>query len=341
MAWTSIGSGSTGGKTSDNQASLVHTVGTNNVGIGEVGVIAVVQQNASTLDLFTTSGAVNTVVSTVNDSAGNVWSCAGESNNGATLPGLGVNCSLWWTRATADLPVGGTITASFVSGSSANFDESASSLWVFGVNGPVSALASTSNVVDFSTVLGVIDQTVSTGSNLRFRAIASDSTATNALSTSSGWDSINHSQSGGLIGNSIRGEFIITSASTAASAPTLDVNTLHASVYLVLQETAGDAVGSAVGHATAAAVGVAFSAGDGAGVATGHATAAAVGDSIISGTGVATATATAAADSLGLETGVGEAIGSSVCTGVIAINRAPIWAIIAEPTAPRANTTIF
>lgn len=239
MAWTSIGSGSTVAYSGNNQASMAHTVATNGVGIGQVGIIAFAQDNPGAADTFTTSGTANPTVSTVTDSAGNIWNCAGEFQNAQGSAQAGAVCSLWWTLATADLPVAGTITATLVPGSSASFDAGASALWVYSIGGnQVSVLASTGLAADATTALGLIDQTVSTGSNLRFRAIASETTATTALTTSSGWSAIGVVRASAAKAMGVRGEYLITASSTAASSPGLNVATIdHASVYVVMQET--------------------------------------------------------------------------------------------------------
>lgn len=254
MAWGSVGSGSTASSTGADQSSLVHTLGATAISSGNFAAIVFAQLNATSVNSI--DGGV---VSTVNDSAGNTWLKAKEWQNGGGAAAAGAVCSLWYTNAVSALSSGtGTITATFLAGSSASFDASASAAWIFTVGGPAYVLDSTANITTASTDTGSIDlNSGSTGPYLRFRGVASRSTATFALSTSAGWTGIGVARAltgGGAVGMGARGEFLITASSTAASAPTFNSAKNHASVYVIFAETA-PAPGSASGDATAAAVG--------------------------------------------------------------------------------------
>lgn len=300
MAWVSIGTASTHAYTAGSQTSMVHTLGANAISSGNFAVIVFTQQNPSSLDSVD-PGAVTTV----NDAAGNVWLKAKEWQIGGSAVQQGAVCSVWYTNATAALSSAtGTITATLSGFTS--FDLGASEGWIFSVNGPVSIVGSTQNIVNLSTVLGSLDINAgTTGPYLRVRAIASRSSLPTAMTGSGGWTSLGVANAASGLGMGARGEFIVTASSTAASAPTLNINTRHASVYVLFSEPVGTAVGSAQGDA--AASGVLSAAGDFAGTAQGDATASGIltatalfdgtaqGDAAASGQATATAVGAGAA----------------------------------------------
>jgi hypothetical protein len=241
MAIASIGTGSTTVNAGNNQANLVHTVATNSLSAGQLGVFSIASDNASAADSFVAQGGTGVFVTTVTDSVGNNWLRAGEFENAQGSAQAGAVCSMWYTTAKKTLvAASGTITATFLAGSSASFDASASALWIFSVapGNTVTLLACTGLAADATTACGVMDQATITGNNLRIRAVASETTATTALTTTAGWTAIGVARVSATKLMGIRGEWVITASSTAASACGLNVATIdHASVYAVFQES--------------------------------------------------------------------------------------------------------
>lgn len=236
MAFGSVGTVTTGFNTGNNQASINIAVANSNLAANNVGVL-VVSQLAQT----TVASAVTDVVSTVNDSAGNQWIKVKEIQNGSATTMPGIVCSMWYTQARVGLTATSSINVTFETTFVANYDESTLSCWAFSVAGgnTVRVANSTTSVADASSAAGSLDCAVGpTGSYLRFRGIAHNGTV-QALTPTVGWTTIGSVISGALVStcSGTAGEFLISSATTAASAPTKATTVVgFANVYAVFEE---------------------------------------------------------------------------------------------------------
>lgn len=240
MAFASVGTGSTGASGTANQPSLSHVLATNPIAAGNLGLLAVAQWNATTID------GDQGVVSTVTDAAGNTWLKAREYQEGATATQLGAVASMWYTIADNTLSTGQNITITFLAGSSAAFDASCSNVWVFSHDAANSYIRSTpvnstGTSVLSSTVPGTIDAVASqTGNYLRYRITASQTTSTVSPTNTAGWTSTETHRATAAKALSMRGEWIISTASSSASAMTINVATAHASVIALFEEVVRD-----------------------------------------------------------------------------------------------------
>ena len=236
MAIASVGTlGSVGSKTA-NQASLVLTT-TATLEAGNLGVIAIAVDNNGTTDAD--EGAVTGVV----DSAGNTWSKAAEFTNGNAAAQAGATVSVWYKVVGTPLASGGTITASF--SNSTSRDASGCHAWEFtkGAGTTIEVEGTPGTEAVDAADAGSLDVTTANIECLRFRAIASeqniggDGTLISTNTTS--WTNITRAGTtggSGVTNMGIGGEFIISTATNAASDPTFAATSDRASVYVAFKE---------------------------------------------------------------------------------------------------------
>lgn len=234
MAIASIGTLGTALSTVANQATLVLTTSA----AAEAGNFIVL---AISVDNMQTTDGDSTAVSGVVDSTGgNVWKRAKGFANGQGTNQTGADISIWYCDVFVTIPSSGTITATFTNATLA--DASAMSAWEFskgagkfiGVEGTPGGLAND------AASAGSLNVTTANISCLRFRAIAAESSSTTALTPTGGWTIITQAVSGAGTSNTemgVRGEFIISTATGAASAPTGGAGAVdHASAYVAFKE---------------------------------------------------------------------------------------------------------
>lgn len=237
MTWAAVGSLGTHQSATLNQASSVLTT-TATLEVGNVAILAIAVDNHQTTD--GDEGAVSGVV----DSAGNTWVKAAEFTNGNGVAQGGATCSIWYTKATTQLTSGGTITASFTN--SASRDASAMSAHEFTVTaGAVISVEASATLANDGADPGSLNATTPNAEFLRFRAIATESKVTVVLTPTAGWTAI--TAMGVSVGATtvcmwVSGEFIISTATSAASDPAAYVST-HSSVYVAFKEAPGVILG--------------------------------------------------------------------------------------------------
>lgn len=319
MAWGSIGTLSTVAYAGNNQTSMVHTIGANSIQPGNFAVIAWAQDNYSSV------GSIDSaIITTVNDSAGNVWRKAKEWQSGGGAVQGGAVCSVWYTNATVALASGtGTITATLDSSFTANFDAGASAGWVYSVGGAVYVLNSTASI-SATSVPGLLDlNSGATGPYLRVRGIASETTLTTDISTTSGWTALGTVRASGTKAMGVRAEWIITASSTAASNPgavgTAAID--QASVYVIFAETA-PAVGAAQGDADA--TGIVVGTAQSPGLAQGDAEASGVLSATALFDGLAQGDSEVTGFLFGDGSMTGTAVGDAVATGIYPFTGGPL-----------------
>jgi len=236
MAIASVGTLGSALSTTANQSTLVLTTGAT-VTVGQHITLIIAFDNTQTTD-GTSSG-----VSGVTDSAGNTWFKGHEYTNGNGTAQTGASCALWHCRVTTQLNSGGTITATFAN--SGNTDASAMSAWRWStaagarlaIEGTVGGLAND------AAAAGSLNVTTSNIGCLRIRAIASESSSTTALTKTAAFTAVlTQAVSGAGTSNTemgIRGEYLISTSTGQASAPTAGAGAVdHASVYVAFREAA-------------------------------------------------------------------------------------------------------
>lgn len=236
MTWASKGTLGANGSATDNQATVALTTATTNVAIGEVIVVAIAVDNNAAPP---SPDAGDAAVTSVTDSAGNVYTLARNFSSRLAAQ-AGASISVFYSKATATLNTGGTITATFAT--AANADATAISAWCYTIaSGATVGVAGTSFESTTAADPGSLDVTTANGPHLRFRAIAMEvGTATALTVTAGGWTNINaggSSASGSTIEIIIRGEWRIVTGTSAASDPSVAAITVDtASVYIAFVE---------------------------------------------------------------------------------------------------------
>lgn len=230
MAWSSIGLAGSTGNASNNQSSIVITLngqagsGSN---VGDILILSIGVNNFSSV-----SNADEGAVTSVTDSGSNLWVKAREITNGNAASTVGTVCSVWYSRTHTALTTSNTVTANFSNNLAR--DGCTGIVRRFTAPGAVSVRDST-YLTNATSLLGTIDQTETATEFLRFRAVAARTTLT-AMTTTSGWTTIGSTRSSATANQAIFGEFRITSASTASSAPSLTAAVANASIYAVFEE---------------------------------------------------------------------------------------------------------
>lgn len=232
MAIAHVGDLGTGLSSGNNQTSLAITTGATAARDSLVVVLIALDNNG-------TADGDGTSVSGVVDSAGHTYTRGKEYANGSPGSQAGAEIAIYWCRLKAALASGQTITASFTS--STTVDASAMTAKNF------SLTANTTLAVD-GTPGGAdgqasLDVTTANVSCLRVRGVASESSSTTALTpTAGGWAIFTQAISGAGTSATemgVRGEWIISTATGAASAPTGGAGSVdHASAYVAWSETA-------------------------------------------------------------------------------------------------------
>jgi hypothetical protein len=236
MAWASVGSvGTTGNATANSTIVTVTLTGQVGSGAnaGDVLIANVALRSGSSV-----SGVDEGRVLSVADSGGNVWQKVGERTacNAGLASTQGVLCSMWWSHINAPLTTVNTVSATL--GSSTVNDNVAMRVWRFTHGQGSVRVANSTFITTTSSACGAIDQTQDGTEFLRFRAIGAKTTIL-TLTTSAGWTAVTGSRSQANSNPAALGEFIISSASTIDSAPSVaggTTATFSASIYAVFED---------------------------------------------------------------------------------------------------------
>ncbi len=218
--------------TGNNQASTIHQTATTIVAPGNLAIIIMAVDNNATTD------GDEDAVTSVSDGLGNTWSKAGEFCNSQGAAQAGSTVSVWYTRATVQIPTGTNITFNFSNNTSR--DESCSTAWCFTCNGDISIPETPTTEGADAVDVGSLDVTTANAQRLRVRAIASElNDQTQMTATGGGWALFSVFRSANVAtAQSVRGEWLISTGTGAASNPTLAVTTGDsASVYIAFAET--------------------------------------------------------------------------------------------------------
>lgn len=231
MAWSMINSTFLANRTTAG-TSLTSGAVTNTVEAGNAHIIAIALDNTGTSD------GDNGEVTSVTDSTGaNTYNKLGEFTNANGSAGAGATASLWYSILASQLTSGaGTVTCNFSSRTAVammGWEASFTAGGVISVAGTLRKLANDAADPGSMTVGGL-----SSREYLWIRVIASESNDITALTVSGGFTTMNLSRANtGTDGTSmiVRGEYIIATATTQTSDPTL-YSKDHASLFIALQE---------------------------------------------------------------------------------------------------------
>jgi hypothetical protein len=161
----------------------------------------------------------------------------GFANGNGTVQ-LGADCSIWYLRLASTLPSSSSIIASFTTAAQA--DASAMTAKNFSLTGSGVAVEATAGLANDAANAGSLDAATSNIACLRVRGIASETHVTTALTPTASWAifaSVTSAASGGDTEMGVRGEWIISTGTGAASAPTGGAGAVdHASAYVAFRE---------------------------------------------------------------------------------------------------------
>lgn len=236
FAYKGIGSGSGQNTTAANQASCAITLASTNGAVGDLAVLLYAVDNNQTTD------GDEVAVTSVTDTNGNFWQKAVEFTNGQGSAQAGATCGIWYTNITVFMSQDSTtVTINF--SNSTSRDASAGSVTYFTkAAGQKAVVEATNTLADDAAAAGSLDATTSNIACLRIRAIASESNSVTLLTKTAAFTAV-VGQSVAVAGTSpasmgIRGEYLISTGTGQASAPTGGAGAVdNASVYVAFKET--------------------------------------------------------------------------------------------------------
>lgn len=235
MAFASVGTFGTA--TSRNSQSLQITAGSTAVA-GDLIVIAASKSNTSTA----ADGETNEVASVTDPSGTNQWVKAGEFCNSNASVNAGAVVAIWYSMLSANIASGAHVTVNFDAGFK---KESAVSAWRFTTAGtkvitvvkPVTTQATDAGAAPSKAISGLTSKEY-----LFFRAEAAEQEVVGTFTVSGGFTKITAAADGATTsaGASINGEFVISTATSATSAPTGTTATVdRATLFVALHEVDG------------------------------------------------------------------------------------------------------
>lgn len=237
FALKGAGSATTANSAAANQASLVVTTATTAGAANDLAVLLYAVDNNATVD--GDEGAVTGVT----DSAGNFWQEGAEFTNGQGTAQTGATCGIWYCNLQNAIAIGATVTLAF--SNSASRDASAASLTYFtkaaGFKAAVEGTPGT--LANDAAAAGSLSVTTANIACLRIRAIASESSTATALTKTAAFTAVltqSLTSTGASAANQgIRGEYLISTGTGTASAPTGGAGAVdNASVYVAFREDA-------------------------------------------------------------------------------------------------------
>jgi hypothetical protein len=233
MTFALKGAGGTASSVTANQTSLALTTATTAGAAGDLAVLLVAVDN------FQTTDGDEVAISSITWTGG-TWTKAIAFCNGQTAAQAGVTCEMWYCNETAAVATGSTITINFTNATAR--DASAAVLTYFTKTAnSIAVLDGTATLANDAAVPGSLNVTTAAAARLRIRATASETnvssnwTKTTAFTAATGFA---FTASGGATANvGIRGEYVVSSATSVASLPTFANSVDQASVYAVFKES--------------------------------------------------------------------------------------------------------
>lgn len=243
MAFAHVGNLGTALSSANNQVSLVLTT-TATAAAGSLVVVLVAVDNNQTTD-----GDATQVASVV-DSAGNTYARGKEFANGQGTAQAGAEVAIFWKKLDTQLPSGGTITATFTTAATADASAMTAKNFSLDAGSGLAVEGTPGGLANDGANAGSLNVTTANLSCLRVRAIAAESNSTTALTPTATWAIFAQAVSGAGTSATemgIRGEWLISTGTGAASAPTGGAGAVdHASAYVALKEVVALIVGTLV-----------------------------------------------------------------------------------------------
>jgi hypothetical protein len=236
MAIAHVGNLGTALSSANNQVNLTITT----VAAAEAGnfvVVVVAVDNNQTTSGASTAVANVTSGTTPGTPDTNTWTRAiGQAAaNGVNQDGADV--SIWYSRLIQTVPNGGFIRATFTTNTTS--DASAMSAREFTVGGAMEVNGTPAGLANLAADPGSLNVTTTNVECLRVRGIATETHTSTALTvTGGGWAAITQAisnTSGTVAEMAVRGEYLISTGTSAASDPTL-FSADHASAYAAFSE---------------------------------------------------------------------------------------------------------
>lgn len=227
MAITSVGTLGTAaeGASSDTTLALVTSA---TLEAGNVGVLAIASNNAGA------TGNTN-IHTSVTDSGSNTYSKVYEHTySPGGVEADGVTVSIWTVRPASDFASGGTVTMN----QSANNAEKCASFWEYSA-GAALQMAGTQQTEGANTnhPTSLTIGSLTSKEYLFFRVVGKEINTTTALTPTTNYTAITGTRSrNNAAAITIRGEFRILTGTGDTSAPTMNVISDTASIYVALEE---------------------------------------------------------------------------------------------------------
>lgn len=189
------------------------------------------------IDNDQTTDGDEVMVTSVTDNISGVWLKGAEFTNGQTAAKAGTCCSIWYNVAASNW-TNSTVTANFKS-ATARAAAMTMTGFVFGAGSTIAVEGTPGTLANDGADPGSLNVTTANIECLRVRGISSETNSTTDITATSGsWTKFLNTQtgSGGSAANqAVRGEWIISTGTGAASDPTF-ASADHASVYVAFRE---------------------------------------------------------------------------------------------------------
>lgn len=234
MAFAAITGGACGFSAVANQATWPESTD-KTYNVGELLLVFYAMDNNQTTD--GDEGAV----SSITDPKGNTWTKAKEFTNGQGAAQGGATVGLWFSVLTAQMTVSDVFTLNFTNATSRDAVCVGVKGFTIGAGNTVAIEGTSATLANDAADPGSLNVTTANIECLRVRCIGAETNSTTALTATSSWTALpsNQTGSGGATANiAFRGEFIISTATGAASDPTFTAVD-NASVYVAFKEVVG------------------------------------------------------------------------------------------------------
>lgn len=225
---------STQSSTANQASTTIAGDGVFSIDVGHLVVMIIAVDNSQTTD-----GDEGAVTSITDTAGSNVWSKAAEFCNGQTAAQAGATCSIWYCQAVSQITGATTITVNFSNAASRDKSCITYRSFTVGAGSTVAIEGTPATLANDGADPGSLNVTTGLIECLRVRGIAAESSTATALSPTDGtWTAFSGQTTagGGSTANmAVRGEFKISTATGAASDPTLFAADC-ASVYVAFKE---------------------------------------------------------------------------------------------------------
>lgn len=240
MAFAAITGGATTASASADQSSAFR-------GYTEAYAAGTLMLIYGALDNFQTTDGDEVAITSITDTVGNTYTKAKAFTNGQGTAQTGATVELWYSLITIGFAGSSAniFTANFSNATSRDATVIGYKGFSLGAGNTVAIEGTSATLANDAADPGSLNVTTSNIECLRVRVIAAETNSSTALTVTAGWTALPGGQtaSGAAAANqALRGEFIISTATSAASDPTFTAVD-NASVYVAFKEVAGAPAG--------------------------------------------------------------------------------------------------